>query len=248
MEIMDTINFNVSKTNLYEQVADSLEKAIISSSTNAEKLPSEDELSRQFKVSRTVTREALKVLKERGLITSRNGEGSFITKPKSDAIYNVINRFVKMESVSDNELYNMRLILECAGVRLAALNITPDEIEHLEKVAEKLCEKGITTEKRLLYDSDYHISIAKASGNHLLWMFVEVMTALLEEYMIKGLPHPEYIKKSIKEHKKVVDSLKKGDPDKAEAAMREHLNATWKNIEIYKKEHLRLPQLSRDPQ
>ena len=65
---MNEINYEVKKINLYEQVADTLEKAIVHSDDTFKKLPSEQELSGRFGVSRTVIREALKVLKERGLL------------------------------------------------------------------------------------------------------------------------------------------------------------------------------------
>jgi DNA-binding FadR family transcriptional regulator len=232
---MDNINFTLQKTNLYEQVADNLEQAIIQSGVAIEKLPSEQELSRQFNVSRTVTREALKVLKERGLIKSRNGEGSYITMPERNTVSNAINRLIRMDNISDDDLYNMRIILESASVELAAKNIKPEEIKHLEyTIAQMEAEDPLPTEKRLRLDSDYHITIAKASGNKLLWMFVEVMAALLHDYMIKGLPHPYDLKRTLEEHRKVVDALKTGDAHKAEEAMQEHLNASINNIKIYK--------------
>ena len=71
---MNNKKFTVKKTNLYEQIADCLENEIIHSEKEIVKLPSEKDLSIQFNVSKTAIREALKVLKERGLIKSKNGE------------------------------------------------------------------------------------------------------------------------------------------------------------------------------
>ena len=74
---METGDFVVQRTNLYEQIAEQLERAIVRPGVQvAKKLPSEQELARQFAVSRTVVREALKLLRERGLITQTNGDGS----------------------------------------------------------------------------------------------------------------------------------------------------------------------------
>jgi GntR family transcriptional repressor for pyruvate dehydrogenase complex len=228
------------KTNLYEQIADNLEQAIIRSKATVKKLPSEQELSRRFKVSRTVTREALKVLKERGLISPRNGEGSFITKPDRDTISSAINRLVRMDDIGDEDLYHMRVILESAGARLAAQNAKPEEIEHLESTIDRMASVDpLPTEERILLDSDFHITIARAGGNRLLWIFVEVMTGLLHGYMIKGLPHPYDLQKTLGEHKKIAGAIKKGEPAEAEAAIRDHLNASLRNIRIYQKEHER---------
>jgi GntR family transcriptional repressor for pyruvate dehydrogenase complex len=230
---MDKIDFTLNKVNLYEQIANALEKAIIRSSSKIEKLPSEQELSKRFSVSRTVIREAMKVLKERGLIVSRNGEGSYLSKPNHDTISNAINRMIQIDNISDDDLYNMRIILESAGAKLAAQFAKPEDIEHLEFTIQQMSETPLPTDKRLLFDSDFHITIAKASNNQLLRMFVEVMTILLRDYMIKGLPHPSYIQRTLREHKKIVSAIKSGDVEKAEAAIRDHLIASMENIKEY---------------
>jgi len=98
---MDNKRYSIKKTNLYEQIADCLEQEIIHSETEIEKLPSEKDLSIQFNVSKTAIREALKVLKERGLITSKNGEGSFVTKPGMSNISDSLNRIVQLGKISD---------------------------------------------------------------------------------------------------------------------------------------------------
>ena len=86
--------FTVVKTNLYEQIADYLEDMILNNKTMQEekKLPSEQALAVTFGVSRNVVREALKLLKERGLIELRNGTGAYITKPEASNISDVVSR------------------------------------------------------------------------------------------------------------------------------------------------------------
>ena len=72
---------------LYEQVADRLEARILSDpDTLGHKLPSEQALADGFSVSRPVVREALKLLKERRLVSVRNGEGVFVEKPDASAL------------------------------------------------------------------------------------------------------------------------------------------------------------------
>ena len=232
---MDRIDYSVSKTSLYEQVADTLEKAIFRSESKMEKLPSEQELSKRFKVSRTVVREALKVLKERGLVDSRNGEGSYISKPNTDTVSSAINRIIRMDNISNDDLHGMRLILETAGARLAALHAKPAEVEHLENTLKLMADESLPLEQRIQYDADFHISIARASGNELVGMFVDVMTILLEEYMIKGMFGPPEMKKTLIQHYKILEAIKDGNPDVAETALREHLAAARKNVSKYER-------------
>ncbi|MDR1904085.1 MAG: FadR family transcriptional regulator [Treponema sp.] len=232
---MDKIDYTVSKTNLYEQIAETLEQAIVGAEIKAEKLPSEQELAKRFKVSRTVIREALKVLKERGLIRSRNGEGSYISKPNIDTISSAINRIVQMDNISNDHLHDMRLILETAGAGLAALHAGPEDIAHLQYTVDQMSVQPLSTEQRLRFDSEFHITIARASGNKLLEMFVEVMTLLLGDYMIKGFPGPASMRQVINHHEKIFEAIKNGNPEDAEEAIRCHLAAALENIKKYEK-------------
>jgi len=231
--MIETINYTVNKTNLYEQIAGTLEQAIVHSDIKAEKLPSEQELSSRFKVSRTVIREALKVLKERGLIDSRNGGGSYISRPNTDTVSSVLNRIITMDNISNDDLHNVRLILETAGARLAAVNIKPAEIEHLEFILEQMIDESLPLEQRISLDADFHVTIARSSGNELVGMFVEVMTILLNDYMVKGVFGPPGIKRTSAQHRKVVEALRNRNPPAAETAIQEHLTASRKNVGKY---------------
>jgi GntR family transcriptional repressor for pyruvate dehydrogenase complex len=223
---------SITKTNLYEQIADYLENEIIHSKTETTKLPSEKDLSIQFNVSKTAIREALKVLKERGLVASKNGEGSFITKPDMTSISNSLNRIVQMENIEDMDLQELRMILESASARRAALYADAPLIEKMEELINKVTEKAMVPEERIDFDSQFHITIAKSSKNPLMGLFVEVMTMQLRSFMIKGAYHLN-IKKTYNEHKKIVDAIREGNPDKAEQAMQNHLKAAWKNVKKY---------------
>jgi len=230
---MNKINYKVNKTNLYEQVADTLEQLIVRSDDTIKKLPSEQELSGRFNVSRTVIREALKVLKERGLIDPRNGGGSYISRPNTDNISSVLNRIITMDNISNDDLHNMRLILETAAGRLAAVHIKNEEMEHLEYILKQMLDTTLPLEQRISYDADFHTTIARASGNMLVGMFVEVMTILLKKYMIKGVSGPSGMKRTSAQHRNVLEALKSRDPLAAETAIEEHLAASRKNVGTY---------------
>lgn len=230
---MDQINYTITKTNLYEQIADTLEQAIIRSGIKVEKLPSEQELCRRFDVSRTVIREALKVLKERGLIQSRNGEGSYISKPNTDTVSSAIGRIIRMDNINNDDLHDTRLILETSAARLAARNIGPEELRHLDDIIEKMSDLSIPLDERVSLDADFHATIARSGGNELLLMFVEVMTILLSQYMVKGMSGVEGMKKTLKQHKKILEAIRAGDPDKAEKATRSHLVIARENVDRY---------------
>ncbi|POQ99189.1 GntR family transcriptional regulator [Alkalispirochaeta sphaeroplastigenens] len=227
-------NYEIKRTNLYEQIADSLERAIIAKDSDLiRKLPSEQELAKRFQVSRTVVREGLKILKERGLIDLRNGGGSYITKPKLETVSSALQRIIEIDEVNNEDLHELRHILEVAACRLAAVHITAEEVARLREIVACMEDRSLSVDERVEYDSSFHIAIARAGKNILLEMFVEVMTTLTREYMSKGVLLRGGIEDCLKHHNLVVNAIESGDPDKAEGAISDHLRASHENVTIY---------------
>ncbi len=230
---METIDYKINRTHLYEQIAQILENAIIKpDSEMAEKLPSEQALADKFGVSRTVIREALKLLKERGLIELRNGEGSYITKPGSDTVSNAIQRIIHTEGISIDDVYNMRIILEVASCRLAALNASKEDLEKVQLILSEMESRKLDLPVRIRLDADFHIAIAHASKNRLLGMFVGTMTALLTDVIGKGIQVPGGNEDGLRRHRSVLEAIRTGDPDAAENAIRDHLDVSRQNVKV----------------
>ena len=86
-------DFEIKKVNLYEEIADRLEDMIVSNAENVgKKLPAEQSIANRFGVSRNVVREAFKLLKERGLITLRTGDGAYISTPEENIFTDMLSR------------------------------------------------------------------------------------------------------------------------------------------------------------
>jgi GntR family transcriptional repressor for pyruvate dehydrogenase complex len=150
-----------------------------------------------------------------------------------------VNRLVQLDNISNEDLHGIRVILETAAVRLAAIHAQPEDFEHLEYALKQMEVRPLTAEKRIQADSDFHIAVARAGGNKLLELFVEVMTMLLREYMIKGFPGPASIKPVINYHRKILQAIKNRNPEDAEEAMRSHLASARENVEVYEKKKLK---------
>ncbi len=228
---MEEIDFQVSRTNLHDQIADALEKLILSPAMKVkEKLPSELELAKQFDVSRPVIREALKVLKERGLIVQKNGGGSYVSAPEKNTISNAVSRLMYMEKMDSDELHEMRMILEVAGIRGAAKHISDETLHSLQELVSQMNGGQLPLDQRVQKDCEFHIKIAQSSGNELLALFVEVMTTLLHMYMKKGAVVANGLQKAHIDHTAILTALASRDPDIAEKAMRIHLLASRASV------------------
>lgn len=231
---MKDIKHLINKISLYEQIANSLEEVILSGEMQEyDKLPSEQSLADTFGVSRNVIRESLKILKERGLIDSKNGVGSYITIPRARNISDVINRMYAMNNMSFKDVYDLRIILETASCERAAKNLTSEEIENMEDILEKLKNRNISVEERRELDFDFHIAIAKASGNELLVVFVKTMKNVFIPMIEKGIFVEGGIDDACIRHRKIMNSLKSKDPNEAIEMMKQHLEYSKMNVGKY---------------
>lgn len=232
---MDIDNFSISRTNLSHQVADHLEEVILSYLTShvPKKLPSENKLAKQYNVSRPIIREALKLLQERGLILLRNGSAAFITRPETNTVMNAISRIIQVDKISTQELTHMRMILELASVDLAVKYITIEQLQEIKKILDEFRDTTLPLKKRVSLDTDFHIAIAKASGNNLLVMFVTVLLSLLRDYIGKGSLVEGGIEDGIKRHFEIFYALEKHDAQAAHKAMVGHLKVSSENVEKF---------------
>ncbi len=229
---MENIDFAIATPKkLYEYVAESLEKVIVQSAKD-EKLPSEQELAERFNVSKSVIREALTVLKDRGLVQSRNGDGSYVSKPNTETVVGAVSRIIKTSSINDQSIHDTRLILETATVKLAAAHIIHEEIILLEETIEKMSDLTLPNDEWLAIDMEFHIVIAKASRNALLAMYVEMMMLLLKDYMLKGLCSKT---STLDEHRKIVEAIQTRNPELCEQTLRSHIFSAWKHVAMYEK-------------
>lgn len=226
--------FAVFRVSLYEQIADRLEDYIITHGFGEqEKLPSEQALADEFSVSRNVIREALKLLKERGLVDSRNGTGSYITKPEAANLSDVISRMVAMDNISSESIYEVRRILEVAACKNAARKVTPLQLYEMEELLEHLKDRSLTVQERREADFAFHEAIARAAGNPLLLILVQAMKNIFVEMIEKGIFMEGGIDDAIMRHNNILNALKEHDPVMAEDAMYDHLDFSLRNVRKY---------------
>jgi GntR family transcriptional repressor for pyruvate dehydrogenase complex len=230
---LTTDNLAVSRVNLYEQIADRLETQIIKFGFQDERLPSEQALAEQFGVSRNVIREALKLLKERGLTDSRNGTGSYITKPEAEKLSDVISRMVAIDNIDYQAIYDVRIILEMAACRGAAVRVTEEQLQEMEGFLEELKDRSLSVEERREKDFAFHMTIAHAAGNPLLEILIQAMKNIFLKMMETGIFITGGIEDAIMRHANILNALRAHDVEKAAAAMEDHLVYSKKNVEQY---------------
>ena len=98
---------------------------------------------------------------------------------------------------------------------------------------ERLTDTNLPVQERREIDLNFHMVIAKASGNNLLVVLSQAMQNVFQKFMFldRDISTQDSIGESILFHRRILDALIKHDPKEAEQAMREHLCTALKNVE-----------------
>lgn len=191
-------------------------------------LPPELELAEKFKVSRTSVREALQILEGFGVIERRKREGTIIRQVTIEdlaAIY-----IPKPEDETMLDLFEARIALECAAVKLAVERASNEEIEELEMTVSWMFRDPKSSAEN---DIVFHIMLARLSHNQVIANLVQSLKKTMDKIQVI-IPSPEDIPKVIEEHRGIVDAIKKRDAELAQQRIIDHIRGVMKNWENLK--------------
>jgi DNA-binding FadR family transcriptional regulator len=137
-----------------------------------DKLSTEQALAEQFKTSRPTVREALSRLRSDGIIASRQGAGTFVTRrPDPD-----LPRFMPLESLSDvRRCLDFRIVVECGAAALAAVMADDEDFVRIEQALIRLEQAVASNALGVDEDFDFHLAVAQASKNQF---FVSVLVSI----------------------------------------------------------------------
>ncbi len=215
----------VRTSRLYEQIVQQIEESILKGTLKpGDQLPAERELAQRFGVSRTAVREAVKALREKGLVEAYSGRGTFITNGTSQAIRQSLDLMMRIGQQSGSiHLAELRAILE---PEIAALAATRAEEQYITAMREAFGVMDRAREDPVAYieaDLDFHLALAEAAANPLILSLIDSIVGLLREqrmrifYVEGGPERGQY------HHKRILDAIEQHDAAKARAAMQAHL-------------------------
>lgn len=187
------------------------------------KLPSEGSLCKTFGVSRTVVREAMRTLADRGLIEVAQGQVARIREPDSLVVEASLNTFLKRADYSPLLLMEARRPLETEAAALAAQRATGEQIAALKKCLQPVLT-ATTIKDQVAAELQFHECLAVASGNPLFVILHRTLTKLIVEWLTKALSAMGLVRSSSKRdpHELIVDAIERRDAAAARNHMQEH--------------------------
>jgi GntR family transcriptional regulator, transcriptional repressor for pyruvate dehydrogenase complex len=218
----------LQRLSLFEALAAQIEEWILSGTLEAgAKLPSEDSLGRQFGVSRPVVREALAQLRERGLIETVSGSGTFVKRPDADHLTDAVLRHLRVaggETASIAKVYEARLAIESATARLAAERASEHDFSEIESRLETMRTSARDARLWTASDLGFHLAVAEASHNPFLATLLAPLVKVIEHGIFETFTRSRAaVRAGLLAHERVFECIRAGDPVHAEQAMREHL-------------------------
>jgi DNA-binding FadR family transcriptional regulator len=195
-------------------------------------LPNEPRLCEAFSVSRTVIREAIKILEQKGLVRAKQGQGTRVAMPDE---WNLLDPMVLEASVRHDkdlrildDVVELRRVLESEMARQAAVKATAEHRAEMKKLLDRLSAEVVTPERHMLTDLQFHDVIMRASGNRLGRAVVRAIhTEARTSDRYIGYPKRVDCEASDVGHAQIYDRIAAGDPDGAATAMSEHSLGSW---------------------
>ena len=211
----------VEPRRLYRQIADQIARLIASGEfPPGARLPAERELATSLGVSRASVREAIISLEIGGLVEVRVGTGIFVTE---SAAPTVVDRDA---GPGPFELLQARKMVEGEIAALAASKACAQDLEAMRQSLARMETHVDDFAIREASDREFHLAIAKATGNSSLELVVEGLWAQRAELWGRMQRHfhtTELARKTIRDHSAILEAIEARDSNAARAAMHRHL-------------------------
>lgn len=195
---------------LYEEVADQLRGRIFAHELAPGAWIDEQSLAKEFGISRTPMREAIKVLAAEGLITMKLRRGAYVTE---------VNR-------GDLEqIFTVLSLLEGEAAKEAATKAKESDLNALDDLHLRLEKAAADRDLDLFFDTNvrFHERIIAIAANPWMTSVIEDLRKVLKLQRKDSLSRSGRLQQSLSEHREILKALLKRDPIAAEQAMRTHL-------------------------
>ena len=220
---------------LAEQVADGLltliEQGELAPGTV---LPAETKLAQEFGVSRPVVREALKALAAKDVVAIANGRGAIVRPMSSDPLRDFFHRALRVRHATAVELLEVRRGIEVESATLAARRRTDDELAELTHILPTLGEALHDPAAFVAVDTEFHLLIASASHNQMLYHLIESIREPMQDSM-RAVSRQRVTREqhefALTAHARIVDAIERGLPETAGSAMAAHFDEAIRLVE-----------------
>ena len=213
----------VTTQSLTQQIVNELGLAIVRGKYHSENsFPIEADLCEQFGVSRSVLREAVKMLTSKGLLRARPRQGTWVQPEESwnlldpDVLRWLLERKFSIDLLG--EFTEVRLAIEPQAAAFAAERASPEQKQAIADALDRMQAAEFGDDDALLSDIAFHVAVLEASGNRFFGQLKDLVETALRISIRLTNQYKGVALASVADHKKVYDAIEAGDADAARKA------------------------------
>lgn len=215
----------VRTSRLYEQIVQQVEESVQKGTLKTgDQLPAERDMAEQFGVSRTAVREAVKALREKGLVEAFPGRGTFIMESTSHTMRLSLDRMLKTSPGEGSKyLAEVREIIEPEIAAMAASRAEGEDLAGMRESLVVMDGAMRDPEAYIEADLDFHLALAEAAANPIILSLIDSIVGLLREqrmgiFQVEGGPE-----RGQYHHKRILEAVEHRDSAGAREAMKAHM-------------------------
>jgi len=218
-----------------------------------QKMPSERQLSTRLGVSRSVVREALHELQGRGVVETRHGMGSFVTRiVPAGEVGSDENPLLQMFTGHPRTLYDLlevREQLEGQAAYMAALRATPQDLHRITKAFSALDQTDPLSNAKP--DHSFHQAVMEASHNpvlvHVLNNLKNLMLLTVQASVANLNPREEMRNRISTQHRRIYQAVMARKPEAAKRLAAAHVKFVHESMKEIEREGTKIIRVSLDP-
>jgi GntR family transcriptional repressor for pyruvate dehydrogenase complex len=195
-----------------------------------DKLPSERELMVRLGVGRSSLREAIKTLSAIGIVVVQIGDGMYVGSGQSAILTKPLSWGLLIGEHTVREVIEARFLVETELCALAAERATEEDLDRISGLLDAMRANRDDAESFTQADQEFHLAIAAAARNGVLYHVLDMLRHIVRVWMFKTFIDDPVRHSGIIDHERIEAALRAHDPEKARAAMGQHLSTAGNKL------------------
>lgn len=236
---LETLAFQpVSSRRTFEEIVQQIRDAIMAGRlTVGSRLPSERAMTEIFGVSRASLREAIRALEALGVLVAKPGSGPksgyIIASAQDGQFANLLQLQAVLLGIPLWDLLEVRETVEAMTIRLACERAGDDDCAELQSIIERMHE-ALAPEAFLECDTEFHVAIARCSGNVAAPLIMEGLRGAIAHQMLEAFKlvedWPTERAMLVRDHRKILKVIESGDLKRAAQVIHDHLHGFYSRL------------------
>ncbi|MFI1092497.1 FadR/GntR family transcriptional regulator [Streptomyces sp. NPDC020917] len=194
------------------------------------RLPTEKDLADAVEMSRTVVREAVKILSALGRVSVQKGRGIYVAEPEGSRWQESLAQFLPADLRQVDDLFEFRREVETTTARLAAQRAKPAQVKSIREAAGLTLDAARDGEVEAFNRADevFHGAIGAAASNMFFSQTVDFVRRLQRQVGVIGMAGTAggSLVVAAEQHQAIAAAIESGDEERAESLMAEHIDMT----------------------